>query len=90
MHQGNTVTLGSDNIKELMSLKPQICTGWKPSGTQFNVPQFEVFPPLIFNFNYPKSLISDFNLFHVIFSPVSCSNLLLNSTLNGGFNVPTL
>lgn len=68
MHQGNTVTLGSDNIKELMCLKPQIFTEWKPSGTQFNVSQFEVFPPLIFKFNYPKSLISNFNFFHVIFS----------------------
>jgi hypothetical protein len=90
MHHGNTVTLGSDNIKELMCLKPQIYIGCKPSGTQFNVPQFEVFLPLILNFNYPKSLISDFNFFHLIFSSVFCSNLLLlNSNLNGDFNVPT-
>jgi hypothetical protein len=49
----------------------------------FNVPQFKVFPHLMFNFNDPKSIISMLNVLHS-----RCSNLLFHKeTLNGDFTV---
>jgi hypothetical protein len=53
-----------------------------------NVPQFKVFPHLMFNFIDPKSIILVLNFLRLKFSSVECSNpLLAQETLNGGFTI---